>query len=97
MLATGDRLLVYNSVYRTLHQPTKNIILNLFPVSLTSTELAEVNKQRGGLDCGVFAVVISTALAFGQNPVVIKFDQPAMRLHLVTCFEKGQLTPFPSA
>ena len=32
MLAIGDRVLVYDSVYRTLDQPTMNIILNLFPV-----------------------------------------------------------------
>lgn len=95
MLATDDRVLVYDSVYRTLDQPTTNIILNLFPAS-TSTELVQVNRQRGGLDCGVFAVAISTSLTFQQNPAVIKFDQPAMRAHLVACFEKGQFSPFPS-
>ena len=78
-------------MYRTLD------ILNLFPVSITSIELVKVNKQRGGLDCVVFAVVISIALAFGQNPAMIRFDQPAMHPHLVACFEKGQLTQFPSA
>ena len=95
MLATDDRVLVYDSVYRTLDQRTTNIILNLLPAS-TSTELFQVNRQRGGLDCGVFAVAISTSLAFQQKPAVIKFDQSAMQPHLVACFEKGQFSPFPS-
>ena len=94
-LATDDRVLVYDSVYRTLDRPTKNTILNLFPSS-TCAELVQVNRQMGGLDCGVFAVAISTALAFQQNPAVIKFDQPAMRPHLIACFEKRQFSPFPS-
>ena len=95
MLSTDDRVLVYDSLYRTLDQPTENIISNLFPAA-TITELVQVNRQTGGLDCGVFAVAISTALAFHQNPAVIKFDQPALRPHLVACFEKRQFSPFPS-
>ena len=95
MPATDDRVLVYNTVYRTLDQLTKNTILNVFPAS-TYIELVQVNKQEGGLDYSIFAVAISTALAFQQNPVEIKFDQPAMWPHLVACFEKRQFSPFPS-
>ena len=87
VLSTDDRVLVYDSLYRTLDRPTENIISNLFPTA-TIKELVQVNRQTGGLDCGVFAVAISTALAFQQNPAMIKFDQPAMRPHLVACFEK---------
>ena len=61
LAADDERVLVYDSVYRTLDQATKAIISNLFPTS-TSTELIPVNRQRG-LDCGVFAIAISTALA----------------------------------
>ena len=95
VLSTDDRVLVYDSLYRTLDRPTENIISNLFPTA-TIKELVQVNRQTGGLDCGVFAVAISTALAFQQNPAMIKFDQPAMRPHLVACFEKRQFSPFPS-
>ena len=96
MLSTDDRVLVYDSLYRTLDQPTENIISNSVSPAATITELVQVNRQTGGLDCGVFAVAISTALAFQQNPAVIKFDQPALRPHLVACFEKRQFSPFPS-
>jgi hypothetical protein len=65
-------------------------------LSSASTELIPVNRQRGGLDCGVFAIAISTALILEQNPAVIMFDQPAMRPQLVACFVKGQFSPFPT-
>ena len=86
---------MYDSLYCTLDQPTENNISNLFPAA-TITKLVQVNRQTGGLDCGVFAVAISTALAFQQNPAVIKFDQPALRPHLVACFVRRQFSPFPS-
>ena len=43
MFATDDRVLVCDSVYHTLDQPTKNIILNLFPAPM-STQLVRVNR-----------------------------------------------------
>ena len=85
---------VYDSVYRTLDRATKSIISNLFQTS-TSTELVLINRQTGGRDCAVYAIAISTALSFRQDPTAIKFDQPAMRSHLVACFEKGTFSPFP--
>lgn len=44
MLANDNKELMYNSVYRTLNQMTKSIILNLFPTSL-SPALIQVNMQ----------------------------------------------------
>ena len=42
--------------------PTKSIISNLFPAA-TSIALTQVNRQKGGLDCCVFAIAISSDLA----------------------------------
>ncbi len=94
ILATEDTVLLYDSVYRTIDRATKDIINNLFSASI-SAELVAINRQVGAMDCGVFSIAISTALAFEQDPAVIKFDQSAMRPHLVECFETGQLSPFP--
>ncbi len=93
-MATEDTVLLYDSVYRTIDRATKDIINNLFSASI-SAELVAINRQVGAMDCGVFSIAISTALAFEQDPAVIKFDQSAMRPHLVECFETGQLSPFP--
>ena len=94
VLAADDEVKVYDSLYRTLDWTTKSIITNLFQTS-TSTELVWTNRQAGGWDFGVYAIVISTALCFRQDPTAIKFDQPAMRFHLVACFEKGTFSHFP--
>ena len=95
ILAAHDEVKVYDSVYRTFDQATKTIISNLFQ-SVTSTELVRINRQTGGHDCGGNAIAISTALAFHRDPSLIKFDQPAMRSHLVACLKKGTFTLFPT-
>lgn len=95
ILATENEVKVYDSLYRTIDRNTRAIIKNIFPSS-ASPEIIQINRQTGGVDCGVFAIAISTALAFYQDPSGIKFDQPAMRPHLVRCLEKGKLTLFPS-
>ena len=95
MMLANDRVFVYDSVYCTIDQTTKSILSNLFPAS-TSTKLVQMNRQKGGLDCGVLAIAISTALAFLQNPALLVFDQPAMWPHLVRCLENGQFSPFPT-
>lgn len=97
LLPTDSSVLVYDSVYHTLDQTTKKIIFNyLFP-ALKSVEMVQINRQKGGVDCGVFAVAISTALAHQQNPAMITFDQAAMRPHLVACYEKKKLSLLPAA
>ena len=55
-------------------------------------------KQKGDIDCGLFAIAIATALAhFGLDGAVAStsFNQCGMRDHLLMCFENMCLTPFP--
>ena len=49
----------------------------------------------GGSDCGLFALAFATTLCFGENPETISYTQSAMREHLLSCIEKGQLLKFP--
>ncbi len=91
----SEEVKVYDSVYRTLDRTSKSIISNLFQTS-TSTDLVQIHRQIGGRDCGVYAIAISTALAFREDPAGIKFDQPAMKRHLIACMEKGTFSPFPT-
>ena len=46
LLPTDSSILVYDSVYHTLDQTTKKIILNLFPAS-KSVEMVQINRQKG--------------------------------------------------
>ncbi len=53
-----------------------------------------IPRQMGGQDCGLCATAIVTALAFGQNPVTIKF-KTSMQSHLVECISAEKLLSFP--
>lgn len=55
-------------------------------------------KQSGGLDCGAFAISNAFELAAGTTPDAlskIRFDQSAMRQHLLACFEAQAISAFP--
>ena len=49
-------------------------------------------KQQGGSDCGVFAIVVSICLAFGEDPTKIVIDQARMRDSLMKFFSEKMLT-----
>ena len=58
--------------------------------------MVQVQKQEGGKDCGLFSIVVTTALAFRLDPAAIAFNQAAMRQHLEQSFEKQTFMPFPT-
>ena len=55
----------------------------------------DVSAQTGSTECGLYAIAYMTALAHGQDPAMIVFDQISLRRHLGECFENGYLEPFP--
>ena len=88
----------YDSIFQYCDEEIKCIISNLFqcgPKKL-SIKVARSQKQKGGSDCGLFAIAFATAIAFGINPDQLKLRQEAMRAHLVKCFNKKYLSPFPT-
>ena len=44
--------------------------------------MVDIQKQEGGADCGVFAIAVATAIAFGFDPTTLRFSQREMRGHL---------------
>ena len=52
-------------------------------------------RQQGGSDCGLFAIAYAVDLAMGTDPATIKYDQRAMRKHLIRSIEQGAITQFP--
>lgn len=93
MLATDDTVLICTILCIALlsEQPRTSLITCSQP-QYNYAEVVTLNRQIGGMDCGVCVIAISAALAFDQDPELIKFDQPANHPHLVECFEKGQLS-----
>ena len=67
---------VYDSAYSKLDFATKDVITRLF--STASCELVPVGKQQGGNDCGLYMLLLSTALVHTIGPATISFDQAVM-------------------
>ena len=57
-------------------------------------ETMNVQKQLGGSDCGLFALVFITAVLNNQDPAALCFEQNKMRRHLIECLEKKAPLPF---
>ena len=87
---------VYDSVYTSLDDRTHQIVQSLFSSHGSLLRVTTVNtpKQQGGSDCGVFAIAVSTCLAFGGDPTKMVICQARMRDHLLKCFEVKVLTEF---
>ena len=54
-----------------------------------------VQLQQGVKDCGIFTIAFAYHAARGDNLSNIKFQQEKMHQHLVHCFKKKRLEPFP--
>lgn len=80
-------------MYSTIDEETDEVIANLFHSA--TVLMIETQKQEGSNDCGLFAIAIATAIVHGADPTRLRFDQVAMRNHLVQCFKDGVMTLFP--
>ena len=57
----------------------------------------KIQRQTGSKDCGLFAAAAAaTAIAAGQDPVYLTWNQSQMRNHFKKCIETETVTPFPS-
>ena len=69
-----------------LHAPSSQILLHL----------ERVQMQSNSVDCGVYAIAFLTDLCYGKDPASCRYASTEICNHLVTCFENGHMTPFPS-
>ena len=76
----GDTLSAISQSLEVFHPP---VIVNLM----------NIGKQKGGNDCGLFAVAVLTSLANGVDITKVKFDQALMRPHLVNCIDSKAPSP----
>jgi hypothetical protein len=72
-------------------------VLKFIKLSTPSVTVTVMNtrKQAGSVDCGLFAIAYSETILSGKDPCNFVYDQCQMRNHLVTCFDKGYISPFP--
>ncbi len=62
---------------------------------ILACHVPHVQQQVGTYDCGIFAIAFALHAALGQKISSIEFNQSAMRTHLMKCFSKKKLMPFP--
>ena len=44
-----------------------------------------IQKQTGITDCGIFAAAVATAIAVGDDPVYLTWNQKEIREHYLRC------------
>ena len=77
-------------IYRTWSEETEEgeIVLNV--------DVDNVQQQVGVNDCGLFAIANTVHAALGESVDRLSFDQSQMRNHLIKCFTKKKILPFPT-
>ena len=98
---TGGYVKVCDSLYDDLAGSTKVQLAQCYQnlideFGCLEVDIPPVQTQAGSVDCGLFAIAFAYELAVGHQPVhEVRFDQTKMRSHLLSCFEKRELTHFP--
>lgn len=90
----------YDSLFRGIVTfQTKNQMAQFLHCSGPELKMnaVPVQQQTNGTNCGPFAIAYATNLAFqDQDPVSVNYDEGALRSHLLKCFDKNKMSPFPT-
>ena len=88
---------VYDSLHGRLDLLTKKIVADLVQSKENEIEIlyADVQRQSGASDCGLFALAFATSVCYGDYPAASSYTQSEMREHLLSCIKKGQIVRFP--
>ena len=101
LLLTTGHIQVFDSVYDDITSDTVNQICSIVRSQKKSVtiEIMDVLKQRGCVDCGLFALAFSTSLCIGELPSLKRYSQKDLRAHLCSSFDSGNPSPqpFPSS
>ena len=80
---------VFDSVYDDISGDTINQICSIVrsKQSGVKIDIADVCKQDGVKDCGLFALAMATTLCDGELPQSKQYIQKEMRPHLIQCLK----------
>lgn len=67
-----------------------------FDAPMFSINSMNVVRQTGTKDCALYAIAYLMSLAHGEEPATYTYKQEEMRDHLLACFERKEITSFPS-
>ena len=63
----GKVVHVYDSLYSTVDPTTARTIQTTFHCSMVNIRLEPCQKQKGSVDCGLFALAYATSIVFGED------------------------------
>ena len=97
----NDEVHLYDSAYTSAVGDSKETIAKLIhsEKDYIKINIMNVSKQRGTVDCGLYAIATIVGLAQGNSDNIIRniFHQDEMRPHLIKILESGNVLPFPAA
>lgn len=83
---------VYDTVYDNMDSSTLDLLNSMFEEDVTFSNVEQLEKQQGDVDCGVFSITIATSLLHGLTPT--QYNQSLMRNHLVHSLKAKTIQPF---
>uniref|UniRef100_A0A1B8Y9J4 Uncharacterized protein n=1 Tax=Xenopus tropicalis TaxID=8364 RepID=A0A1B8Y9J4_XENTR len=72
----------------------KQVIECYGKLTVITIKRLNVDQQRNGRDCGVYAIANAFEFLSNRDPTC-RYNQTRMRQHLIECLERGEITAFP--
>lgn len=96
--SVAEEVIVIDSLFRSMDDETKQIVINLFQYDCEKPpriRVIKTQKQKGNKDCSLFAIAMATAIAFDNDPSKQNFCQDLIRAHLVDYLKNERFSVFP--
>ncbi|CAH1266463.1 PKD1L3 [Branchiostoma lanceolatum] len=97
----GGHVSVYNSLPSKINASLEHQLCQCYaPPSNIDTDVLTVKVpcvqvQGSRFTCGLFAIAWAVDIAMGTDVTQVRYEESRMRAHLLDCFERGHLSPFP--
>ena len=90
-----NEVFLYDSaLYKSIPESLKRNIYFLTNDDI-QINLAHVQQQGNGSDCGLFALAFAMSLCLGKDPVQERYAPNLMRRHLFDCVIANKMAEFP--
>ena len=88
---------IYDSLYNYITLQTKKQICSFIrsDQNILQFRMADVESQKDGISCGLYAIAFATELCDGGDPVSTFWDVSQFRSHLLQCLTTRKMTVFP--
>ena len=83
----SNKVIMHDSMFDSVNDRAQVIMHELFGV-LAKHDLSKAHKLQGVRDCRLFSIAFASAICFKQD-LHRPFQQKAMQLHWLQCFERG--------